>query len=466
MDTPEPFRLVQIALGTIAVVIIAASAGCSDDIDRVRKIQTQRQQQMQSESQQDHLGEAFSLLSRIVDLNMDKAQQQIAYHVNQWIATKESRSATAPQLLRTISDVLPLEVATARIEKDRFVPADVNHLRDCYLFRQISNWVNTDQRDDLILDDWLEEQEKELGEQLGYQLRTAARLFDWTVRNVAFEPLQQAGGAPPGPPLPFGMEFRGPGYRQSDYLSVWRGTGDALQRAGVFTQLCRQASLPAAVLATQSTETGEITPWCIGVLIGEQIYLFEPGLGSHVPGPDQVGIATLSQARTDAAVVRRLGVPGFFDYPLSKADVQQCIALLNVTPEAISPRMKTLQSGLTGERRMITYVDADAMAKQLDDTAGIAGVRLWKKPLLAEVYRVQLEKQAERDPLFAFWYFSRWAIMDGGTDMSQLLSQGRWRHLLGQFDDDDGNNLGPRNSRSRTWTSMWNCRRHTESAAN
>ena len=127
--------------------------------------------------------------------------------------------------------------------------------------------------------------EDELGGDLGYQLRTAARLFDWTVRNVAFEPLQQGGGAPAGPELPFGMTFRGPGYRQSDYLTVWRGTGDALQRAGVFTQLCRQASIAAAVLGTQSTETGEITPWCVGVFIGDEVYLFEPGLGIHVPGP-------------------------------------------------------------------------------------------------------------------------------------------------------------------------------------
>ena len=140
-------------------------------------------------------------------------------------------------------------------------------------------------------------------------------------------------------------------------------------------------------------------------------------------------------------MVRRLGVPGFFDYPLSKADVQQCIALLNVTPEALSPRMKMLQSGLTGDRRMVTYVDADAVAKRMDEASGIGGVRLWKVPLLAEVYRVTLEKHAERDPIFAFWYFSRWAIMDAGNDLAQLLSQGRWRHLSGQFDDDEESNL-------------------------
>ena len=100
---------------------------------------------MQSESQQDHLGETFSLLSRVVELNMEKAQRQIAYHLNQWIATRETESQKAPAILSTIDDVLPTDLAAVRIEKQQFVPSDVNHLRDCYLFRQIVNWVNSEQ---------------------------------------------------------------------------------------------------------------------------------------------------------------------------------------------------------------------------------------------------------------------------------------------------------------------------------
>jgi len=420
--------------------------GCSDDSDDVRQIQTQRQLRMQAQSQQDHLGEAFELLSRIVDLNADKAQRQIAYHLNQWLAERDDPpTGSAPKLLATISDLLPADIAAVRVEKDRFVPSDVNHLRDCYLFRQVVNWVNTEQRDDIVLQEWLDQQEQKLGIQLGDQLRTAARLFDWTVRNIAYEPLEEPSGGPPGLNLPFGMKFEGAGYRQSDYQSLWRGTGDAWQRAGVFIKLCQQASIRAAVLAVQSTKTGELTPWCIGVFVGDEVYLLEPNLGVHVPGPGQVGIATLTQARTDASVMRRLAIPGFFDYPLAKEDIQQNIALLNLLPEAVSPRMKILESGLTGNRRMSVYVDADALAEELDKATGIAGVRLWKVPLLAEVYRVELEKQAERDPQFLFWYLSRWAIMDGGNDMSDKLSRGRWRHLTGQFDDDeDGNVQGAR----------------------
>ena len=439
MDNPYPFRLLYSLLA--AGFLSGLLAGCSDSSDKVREIRSRRQARLEAESRQDHLGEAFALLHQFVELNADKAQKQISYHLNQWSETRDPVNAKAPRVIKTIDDLLPTEEAIARIENERFVPSDVQHLRDCYLFNKIVSWVNTEQRDDLLLNDWLTDKEAELGEQAGDQLRTATRLFDWTIRNIAFETLQQSGGAPPGPPLPFGMKFRGPGYRQSDYYTVWRGTGDPLQRAGVFTQLCRQAGIPAAVLATQSTETGELTPWCVGVLIAGEVYLFEPGLGMYVPVPGQNAIATLSLARKDAAVMRRLGVPGFFDYPLTKADVQQSIALLNVMPEAVSPRMLKLQRGLTGDRRMVTYVDADAMVQQLDAASGIGGVRLWKVPMLAEVYRSVMEKNVERDPVFAFWYVSRWAMMDGDYDMAKKLALGRWQHLLGQFNDDEDRSI-------------------------
>ena len=52
----------------------------------------------------------------------------------------------------------------------------------------------------------------------------------------------------------------------------------------------------------------------------------------------------------------------------------------------MSERMKRLESGLTGQRRMQTYEDVDALAAQIDEIPGIAGVRLWDIPFLAEIY--------------------------------------------------------------------------------
>lgn len=419
--------------------------GCSNDADTIRMIEKERQARIQADTKVDHLGEVHGLLYRLVELNAQQAQRQMAFHLNRWHEGRKFGPVNATPLISTISHLIPEDELRAMMTQESFVAEDTNHLRDSYLFRKIADWVDRESGEDPLLTDWLNQMESKLPEEETAKLRTAVRLFDWTVRNVGFEPLQPETSLSPHPPLggmsipefSFGMTFQGPGYRQNDYQTVWRGLGDSLQRAGVFTQLCRQSSIPAFVLAIQSEEDGSLKPWCVGALIGEQVYLFEPELGCCVPGPGQVGIATLAQARTDGSVMRRLNVISYFDYPLSMADVQQSVALLNVTPEAISGRMKHLESGLTGNRRMTIFVDVDTLARQIDDVPGIAGVRLWDVPLLATIYEAELKAAAARDPLLFFWDKAAWSIMDESSDNAKLLALARWRHLHGQFDADE-----------------------------
>lgn len=412
--------------------------GCHDDTELVRQIQSSRQARQELQSNSDHLGDTFVLLRKYVQLQPEKAEQQVAFHLNSWSATRPDTDQTAgTELTKTYGPVISKEQLADRVADPRYNASDAIHLRDSFLFHSLYSWIDAPIQDETLLTDWLKEQESSLGEEPVARLRTATRLFDWTVRNIALEPSKPMDSAPPGPRFPLGMEFRGAGYRQTDYQTVMRGTGDGLQRAGVFTQLCRQAGIPAALLGTIDGTTGEVTPFCVGVIVGDEIYLFEPTLGIFVPGPNQTGIATLSQARRDAVVLRRLGIAGLdqFTYPIAKEDVQQCVALLNLLPETISPRMQKLQSGLTGQRRMNVYVDADDLAKRFDAITGISGVRLWDVPLKAEVYRSVCDQHAQRDPMFAFWYMARWAMMDSGIDMAKSLSLGRWLHLTGQFSD-------------------------------
>ena len=424
------------------------SLGCRDESDTLRRIQSQRQIAMQEATRQDHLGEVVSLLQQYVGLNEQKARQQIAYHLNQWQNDRAASDPqgdagdTMPEIASTLTGVIPPEQLNELIGRSEFMTSDVPLLRDAYLFNRLLAWVDAPGRDDPLFADWLTAMRQsppgKLTEADVDRLQTAMRLFDWTVRNIALE--ADTGSVPPNMPRPnlsLGMEMQGPGYRQTDYQTLWRGLGDWQQRAGVFTQLCMQAGIPAAVLATQSEGTGQRTPWSVGVLIGDQIYLFHPKLGLPIPGPEQVGVATLEQARKDASVMRRLDVAGFFDFPLSRTDIQQSVALLNVRAETISPRMKALQSSLTGDRRMTLWIDWADWSQRFDDVPGIAGVRIWLVPTLAEVYAATMEMMAQRDPLFSFWYRSRFAVLESQDLLGNNLAKGRWRHLTGQFADDE-----------------------------
>lgn len=444
-----------LVVGVMAAWLLAAVAGCSEKKDLVRTIQSKRQSRLQSQTSVDHLGKTFDLLQKLVELNPKESKRQIVYHLNQWERGRTSKADQAIRdlpvtpLVKNIRDLLPEDVTPDQLAQSSFLASDVDHLRDSYLCRQLSQWVDHPQQDDPLLTDWFDKVSQELGAADASKLKTASRLFDWVVRNIAIEPMVENTPGPPPPPMSRGLTFRGAAYRQTDYQTLWRGSGDAWQQAGVFILLARQASIPAFVLAlppgtTVDNETDEVvselTPWCVGVLIGKQIYLFDPVIGIPIAGPDQTGIATLSQARSDASVLRRMKVPGFFNYPFSKKKVQQCVAMLHVTAEAISPRMKLLQSGLTGDRRMVTFVDADELEQEIDAVRGIAGVRLWRKALLADRYAEDLKRAAERDPVFQFWYLSRWAILEAPISSAELLAKARWKHLHGQFDNDEVEN--------------------------
>lgn len=423
--------------------LTVTSVGCRNDADEIRQLQRQRYANQQLESTQDHLAEMFGLLERLVELNPQKAAQQILYHLNQWSdsgavgdAPSEPRVSVSPAFLGTAGTWLPMAEFRKRIDSDGFLRGDVSHLRDAYLFRQLASWVDTPERDDPLLEDWFQTRESGGEGQGDDRLRTAVRLFDWTVRNIALQPREAE--RPQGvdlPPLPQGLAFEGAGYRQSVYQCLFRGLGDGLQRAAVFIELCRQVGLDAAVLAIPSGSAGDPRPWAVGVLIEGDVYLFEPDLGSFIPGPDQVGIATLGQARRDESVLRRLSVPGFFDYPVSRDSVQQTFALLHLTPELVSRRMADLQQGLTGNRRLVLHQDVDRSAATWEAVPGVAGARWWQVPLAAEAYRAAIETAAARDPMLAFWYYSRWAVLEAELDATETLALGRWRHLQGRFED-------------------------------
>lgn len=432
------------------------AAGCSDDLQTARKIQASRQARQQAETNIDHLSEAFDLVSRLVELNRESAARQITYHLNAWQEAAHTATPAAPsaaavpeELLKSIADVMPLPAAKEATLRPTFAPADVDHLHYRYLLRQVSEWVRTSGPTDPLWDNWLQQNRESLGAENSQQLSDAIQLFDWTVRNIAIEPLDFGDALPAQPRLPLGMRFLGPGYRQTPLQTLFRGTGDALQRSGTFIGLCRQAQLPACLLATApslqggSESSGEVAPrpWLVGVLIGGEVYLFDCGLGVPVVGPNQTGVATLSQARRDATILRRMNVPGWFDYPVQRDDVQQLVALLMLQPEGMSLRAQRLQQSLTGDLRMVVYDDPAEMAAQFEAISGIARSEIWDVPLLARLYQTAIAQASEQDPMLSFYVNAPWAILEADMDQAKRLALGRWRHLQGEFESDEDENL-------------------------
>jgi len=432
--------ITTLASTAMAFSLLFTAGGCKDDTQTLRSIQASRQLKQRSESKVDHLGEAFSLVSNLIELQPESAARQIIYHLNSWklSQTTADQFDVPTDLLKSISQIIPIEDSTAAVTRQTFDEADVELLKLRYLYRQVAEFARSGAITDPLFDNWIQENRATLGEENADQLAVALRLFDWTVRNIAQQPLD-LNQPVPNATLPLGMKFNAAGYRQTPLQTLFRGTGDALQRCGTFMGLCRQADLPACLLATapSAASSTQPQPWAVGVLIGQEVYLFDCALGIPIVGPGQVGIATLAQARRDATVLRRMNVPGWFDYPLQKDDIQQCVALLMMSPESISGRARQLQESLTGDLRLGVYDDPQAIVEAFVANAGIATAKIWETPILARSYQVAVNRLAEQDPMVMFLVTAPWAILDADFEQAKRLSLGRWRHLQGDLVGND-----------------------------
>ncbi|WP_153558370.1 hypothetical protein [Roseimaritima sediminicola] len=425
---------------SVVAVLLGAVVGCDSDRDKFREIQVRQQRRIEAATSVNHLEEAFDLFSRLGESDLEAASRQINYHLNAWSESQEPESAAASdtadasrsleRLLKTWRGRIDAEQLQRQLSSREFQAGDVEHFRLQYLLHKISNW-SLDRRQ---IDPWLERrvEAESLAEQSAYRLRVASRLFDWVIRNVQLEPMQLPSPPFSPPAMPTGLEFDGAGYRQTNWETLWRGSGDALQRAGLFLQLCRHAGLDACLLGLPAEDQPQPVPWMCGVLIDGRLYLFDTALGLPVPGPDEEGIATLAEARGEPSVLRRLRVAGVFEYPYTHEDIQQCIALLYATPELLSDRMRRLTEHLLGDQRMNLHLDAAAVARRLDDVPGVAGVRLWHVPLEAEAYQQTIEDALRDNIDLNRWYFGRWGLIAPQSP----LGKARWRHLEGQFDND------------------------------
>jgi hypothetical protein len=408
--------------------------GCRDDRPSVRDIQRRRDRQERAAAQVDYLGDALRLVANYVELDASGANQRISGLLNSWLDENPMAADWRPtSLLQTWPASLRQSAPLGQLEAAQFSGEDAEYLRQNYLLSRITRWIDPQVSSDPVFDAWLETQRERLGEQGVADLSRAVQLFDWTVRNIQLESLEPTTPGPQPGPLPYDLRFRGPGYRQTAFQTLFRGSGDKLQRARVFIQLLRQAGIDACLLATAGETPQPGVPWAAAVRIADQLFLFEPELGLPIPGPEQTGIATLGEARSDESVMRRLNVPGWFDYPLSDADVQTNVALLDAPPAALSQRMLRLEEALVGESRLVLAYRAGASAEQLEGIAGIDAVRLWDVSLQAPLYAAAIEELAKSDQQLAFWQTYNYGMLGDGLP----LGLARWRHLAGTFEKAD-----------------------------
>lgn len=381
-------------------VLLSAIVGCRKETTVDEELNTAQES---GEWRAHDFAFAIENLQRLERFSGNEMRQQMIDRLNQWVQHETvpadwSVDPMVAQLPKPLTE-LP-EVAS--LDKMLFSPYDGYALQEAVWMRDLSNWARGDAVEDLA---------------------RAENLFDWVVRNLQL------------------MEDDPDRLAQRPWETLLWGRGTAVDRAWVFVLLLRQQGIDAVVLGLPNPKdpTGKkLDPWAVGVLVGKELYLFDPRLGLPIPGPAGakyedgrlvVHPATLAQAAADPSLLRKLDVPEH-PYPVDAERLAGVVALIEGSPAYLAARMQVVESRLVGDQQILLTSSPSKQAERLNDVAHLAGRQLWAWPYeVADRRRHMTDQQREA-------YDTAMAPFQARRDTP--LWKGRVLHLKGRFAEEHG----------------------------
>jgi hypothetical protein len=237
-------------------------------------------------------------------------------HPTQRAATlKDAERARLERALNLSTDEL------GEIDSTAYTGLDAHHLDLCFLLRDVAQALQADVRAAGANDATVKLT----------PLEQVTAAFNWVVREVLLEDTSLI----PTPPQ----------------FVLRRGRGTALQRSMIFLELLRQFNLdsdtPSSYPGCLFIEpgSGQDKPdrvLAVGVVIDKDLYLFDPGLGLPIPGPDGKGVATLAQALKEPGILGQLTVNEKVAYDVRSERLQKSEPRLCVSLSALAPRLAYL----------------------------------------------------------------------------------------------------------------------------
>lgn len=335
--------------------------------------------------------------------------------LNRWLATQKPSKDWRPDALL---ESLPAEL--------RELPA-LKTLGD----------VKYSEREEAALREvvWLREISKRVCGEASDDVERARRLFDWTVRNLQLD-AAPADAQQPGEESAEDEPLAAP-YLPWHLLAV--GHGQAIDRAWLFMLLARQQALDVVLLEPAGTKRLAL----LGLLSGDQLYLFDAELGLPLPGASDGQVATLAQVAADDGLLRKLDLDAERVYPLRASDLAQVTPLIEASPIYLQRRSALVEARLTGEEKLQLTLDASALAKRLAACQHVGQARLWPLPYerleaIAKRSSPGVKQLANEFQVLMTAYEQ--IVKKKKLELTMALWRGRVQHLLGRFTGDAGVN--------------------------
>ncbi len=414
----------------VLVVIGAMLVGCQDR--RQRRIQNVQQDIDDSKTKTDNLREALRYLSQMTPLNRVQMTKEIQPQLNTWTQSADTSSLKFQpcSLIEGLPAQLIAPTSLDHLELKQFGYADVEYMFQCRLMRMLSDWIVERPLKDSLLTPFLDKQKKIRPEGEFSQLEQACKLFDWSVRNVMLlgdaKEIERLEDDPQMPLMDVNY-----GYGYLPWQTVLFSRGDFVERGRAFAAMARQRNIPTIWIGLKRDVGTATKLWCMGVLVGNDCYLFDPKLGLPIIDPDTREIATLDQAMKNERILRRLSLPGRFTYAVTLGDLKQPQFLIDAEASSLTAKMQLLESRLLADERVRLTDNPDELAQKLKQRYPDVPVSLWQTPLLARLYSEQLAERLQMIGPFTAQYMQDHAVWMADTPAAQA----RWKHLRGEFEN-------------------------------
>jgi hypothetical protein len=399
-----------------------------------------------TQSDREHVDKALEYLENLDQYREPQAIAQAAYHVNRWLQSQKWDSHWQPdemvqKLPRTVRD----RGVIADLTNTLFDNNDIYAIQEAVWMRQLSSWISRKPLPPQFAR-WLEQNASRLGTHEAEQLAVAFRLFDWTTRNVQLEELlpypEEAAGAPADTggarevSLPAALRGEpGPGYNFEPWQVLIYGRADMWQRMRVFTLLARQQGIDAVTLAFPGRSIPpRPRPWVSGVLIKDQLFLFDSRLGLPIPGKNMEGIATLQEVLDDPALLSALTIDEQHAYPVDPKDLKEVSALIDATSTSLSQRFQQLESQLVGAHQCVLTVPLSSLTKRLGACRGIYDVYVWSVPFEAVWFHAAYDKKRGEDREAEIRHRMRFGTFANHSS----LARARYLYFRGRLDNEQG----------------------------
>ncbi|MEX0791692.1 MAG: hypothetical protein WD045_01045 [Pirellulaceae bacterium] len=359
----------------------------------------------------------------------DRVKEESLQRLNRWLAQKKLDPQWQPdpmvaELNAEFRDQPRLQKLATRMLADSRLPDDAttfrgsefDYIQGAYWCKQVSDLIARQARSNSAFRDWLARAHADFDANNRNDLDVASRLFDWTVRNIH-----------PVRPHRMVEERFSPGTSRDVWATIQTGEGDPWERARVFMHLARQQGLPGVILSLGSENSSAAEHLLVGILVREELFLFDPTYGLPVSDEKGEGVASLSRLQSDPSLLTEMASPNY-RYPIGEADLKEIRVWLDAPSTSLTQASAAIEAELAAENKMVLHYEPSKVKALLEDLEGIQSVGLWTVPYQAEMAVATFYEDTELRTLLLT---ERWMF-----DNTSPLAQARFQELAGRLQDE------------------------------